>query len=125
MTRKSVGAAVLAALWALPCLAMTPPPKEGSAPIVICYWAKAIVAGVSKCDPPSTLVGAVFGGCSNYEDQVRRGVMEDPTSTQSEWEREKVADIAIRRIHERMASQVQGWILDAQTSDQSLCKEQK
>jgi hypothetical protein len=109
-------------VWSTTVLAATPIPREGSPPIVICYWTKAIVAGVSKCDPPSTLVGAVFGGCSDLENQVRQQVLDDPRNTDALWQKREIAEIAVRHIHEIMSSQVQGWILDAQTSDQSVCR---
>lgn len=112
----------LVGLWAASCLAATPIPDEGAPPIVFCYWLHSIQAGFRKCDPPAMLVGSVFGACSNYEDQVRQQVLDDPTKSAAPWEREEVAKIAIRSIHERMSTQVQGWILDAQVSDQSICK---
>lgn len=102
--------------------ALTPPPERGSTEIVICYYAKAIVAGLSKCDPPSTLVGAVFGGCSDVEDAIRQDVLHRPSSGLAPFEMAEVAEIAINRIHSQMSPRVQGWILDAQTSDNPACR---
>lgn len=99
--------------------ALTPPPEKDSGTIVICYYAKSIVAGLSKCDPPSTLMASVFGACNEVEEQIRQDVFNQPSGGTDPRE---VADIAIRHIHERLGPRVQGWILDAQTSSNPACK---
>ena len=99
--------------------AFTPPPEEGSGTIVICYYAKSIVAGLSKCDPPSTLMASVFGACNEVEEQIRQDIFNRPSDGTDPRE---VADIAIRHIHERLGPRVQGWILDAQISSNAACK---
>ena len=41
-------------------------------PIVACYLAEAVIVGTLKCaDPPSTLVGTVFGRCDKEEQTIR------------------------------------------------------
>jgi hypothetical protein len=95
--------------------AFTPPPGKDDGDIVVCYYAKAVVAGIAKCDPPSTLVGAVFGGCSNVEESIRQDVLHRPSGDL------ELAQIVINRIHERLSPQVQGWILDAQADNNSAC----
>jgi hypothetical protein len=102
--------------------AQTPAPVEGSSPLVICYWTHSIQAGLAKCDPPSTLVGAVYGECHDFEERIRQEVLRDPKRTDAPWEREDFVDSTLRRIRDRISPQIQGWILDTQISDKSVCK---
>jgi len=102
-------------------LAFTPPPGNEDGEIVFCYFARAVVAGVSKCDPPSTLVGSVYGGCSHIEDKIRQDVLDEPNVGNSSLEMEKIADIAINRVHSLLKNRIEGWILDVQASEQSVC----
>jgi len=80
-------------------------------PIVACYLAHSAIAGTLKCDPPSTLVGAVFGACDQQEQAFIATIL---SSGGGGFDRQEVADIAIRRVHERMAPIIQNWILGAQ-----------
>jgi len=104
-----------------PAAAFTPPPGDNDGEIVVCYFARAIVSGISKCDPPSTLLGAVYGGCSAMEDAVREKVLNGPPDGTGRSDREEIAQFAINNIHSRLASRIQGWILDAQADDNSAC----
>jgi hypothetical protein len=80
-------------------------------PIVACYLAHSAIAGTLKCDPPSTLVGAVFGACDKEEQAFVGRIL---NSGGGGFEQQNVADIALRRIHERMGPLIQNWILGAQ-----------
>jgi hypothetical protein len=90
----------------------TAQPIDFDKPIVACYLAEAVIVGTLKCaDPPSTLVGTVFGRCDKEEQTIRAKILNDKTSG---YDRQNVADIAIHHIHERMASLIQSWIFQAQ-----------
>lgn len=104
-----------------PVRAFTSPPGEEDGEIVFCYFARAVVAGVSKCDPPPALVGSVYGGCSHIENKIRQDVLDKPNAWSSSSEMEKIADIAINRVHYLMKNRIEGWILDVQASEQSVC----
>lgn len=112
----------LTALSGLLVAAAVSPPGEDSSPIVTCYFAKSIVYGVLRCDPPSSLVGAVFGACYKEEDKIREEIREKYSN---ELYQRQVADVAIRTIHERMGPRIQNWILDAQISDNPACRPAK
>ena len=82
-----------------------------NSPIVACYLAQSAIVGTLKCDPPSTLVGAVYGRCDREEQAIRNEILNGDVG----FDKQIVADIAIRHIHDRMGSVIQSWILGAQT----------
>jgi hypothetical protein len=90
-----------------------------NSPIVACYLAQSAIAGATKCDQPSTLVGAVFGRCDKEEQAIRDKIL---NSGGDGYDRQNVADIALRRIHERMGPVIQGWILGAQVGSPACPK---
>lgn len=96
--------------------AVTPPPAEGSDPLFWCYFQKSIVYGVSKCDPPSLLVGAVFGACFKEEENMRQQIMVEYGP-----DRIAVVDTAMARIHRRMSPVIQSWILETQVDGSPAC----
>jgi hypothetical protein len=108
-------------LFANAASAFTPPPGDDDGEIVVCYYTRAIVVGLTKCDPPSTLLGAVYGGCSNMEDAIRQKVLNGPSDGTGPVDREEIAQIAINSIHSKLASRIQGWVLDAQADANSAC----
>jgi hypothetical protein len=78
----------------------TAPPGPDSTPPVICYWRNALAR------PPPMLIDAVYGACDAEEQATRQGIINNA-----------VAVLAMRLVHERMASHIQGWILDAQAAN--------
>lgn len=109
----------IAAIAAL-CAGFTPSPEDGAPPIVRCYFDHAVTYGLAKCDPPSTLVQAVFGACYKHEEKVRADIFAKDRGGPAD--NEEIAKIAISKIHELMGPRIQGWILDAQILRNPLCK---
>lgn len=96
--------------------AVTPMPAMDSDPVFWCYFQRSIIIGVEKCDPPSTLVGAVFGACFNEEESYRQKILLEFGPG-----RVAVVDIAMARIRQRMSPVIQSWILETQVDGSPAC----
>jgi hypothetical protein len=99
----------------------TPPPDpEKSTPLVMCYWKKAVMIGLtSVCHPPPMLVGAVYGACEKEEQEIRDKLAKQSggSGAGSRIAGFEAGAQAIHQIHERLGPRIQGWILDAQASN--------
>ena len=76
--------------------------------MMACYAASATVYGATTCQPPESVVGAVFGRCAKEEEAVRAELRklhpDDP----------EFVDRVMEGVEAGMSSQIQSWVLDSQ-----------
>lgn len=71
-----------------------------------CYAQAAIFYGLRTCDPPATIVAAVFGACDTSEQTIRREIIAQRPD-------QELAETTVEKLRERSGPIIQGWILDA------------
>jgi hypothetical protein len=77
-----------------------------------CYLNASLTFGQAKCDPTTTLVGAVFGKCDEDEQRLRGATSSLPRRPLTDPGR--LAEESVRRVREEMTPQIQSWLLDSQ-----------
>jgi hypothetical protein len=78
--------------------------------LLACYGAEALIRGSQSCNPPPTLVDAVFGKCLAEEQALKHALLRlEPGNS-------VFAENGIKHVRARMARGIQSIILDSQTS---------
>ena len=94
------------------------PPEAQS--LIACYLATATSIGKTACERPSALTGEVFEKCSGQEqaliDAVKIRYKGLPDMIAGE-----LAKASLKKIREKMASQVQSWILKSRIKEK-ICQ---
>ena len=83
--------------------------KNAARDLDACYLASAFVDGAGTCQPPPAVVGAVYGDCSREESKFRETAMRVQHPGDQEF-----GDEVLSQVHQKMKSQIESWILDAQ-----------
>jgi hypothetical protein len=83
--------------------------------LVACYDASAEYYGRLTCDPPSTMLGAVFGRCTREEGALRRVLAASRSSDPI------FLDNVIKNIRSERETKLQSIILDARIQAKKSC----
>jgi hypothetical protein len=76
--------------------------------MMACYVASATVYGGASCQPPESVVGAVFGSCAKEEEALKAKLRKlhpnDP----------EFVDRVMEGVRAGMSTRIQSWVLDSQ-----------
>lgn len=82
--------------------------QDATANMEACYEVHAAYYGGTSCQPPTAMVGAVFGSCTKEETAVR-AVIKKEHNDDNEY-----ADDVMSRIRAGLSNQIQTMLLDSQ-----------